>query len=51
MEGLDPLPAGKRPYALLTILYHSTHRLFRAGAHKKYQAHNSSVSIEAESVP
>jgi hypothetical protein len=35
----------------LTILYRSTHRLRRAGAPMEYLAHNSSLSIEAESVP
>ena len=48
---VDPVVTSQRPYALLTMLYRSTHRLCRAGAPVKYLAHNSSRSMVTEFVP
>lgn len=45
------MPAGERPYALLTMLYRSTDRLRRAGASVKNLPHVPSLSMTRESVP
>src|SRR6516162_4808743 len=40
--GVDPVPLGKRPQALLTMLYCSTDCLCRGGAPMKNLAHSAS---------
>src|SRR5580700_2619975 len=40
--GIDPVPLGKRPQALLTMLYRSTDCLCRRGAPMKNLAHSAS---------
>src|SRR4029077_8682762 len=40
--GIDPVPLGKRPQALLTLLYRSTDCLCRRGAPMKNLAHSAS---------
>ena len=41
--GIDPVPRGKDPQALLTILYRSTDRLSRRGAAMKHLSQSSSL--------
>jgi hypothetical protein len=45
------MAAGKRPYALLTMLYRSTDRLCRTGAPVKNLPHVPSWSMAPDSVP
>ena len=48
---VDPVALGKRPQALLTILYRSTHRLRRASAPVKNLSHSASFHSREKIAP
>jgi hypothetical protein len=49
--GIDAVPPGKAPQALLTMLYRSTERLCRCGAAVKNLSHSASLKFPGKGAP